>query len=58
MNRAIHRLNITSNDTGQERSTKYERLGELLRKYGLDLINSVQFWAEMKRQGFRASRYR
>jgi hypothetical protein len=28
------------------------RLGELLRKYGLDLINSEQFWAEMKRQGF------
>ena len=52
MKRAIRRLNITSNDTGQERSTKYERLGELLRKYGLDLINSEQFWAEMKRQGF------
>ena len=48
----IRRLNVTSNDTGQERSTKYERLGELLRKYGLDLINSEQFWAEMKRQGF------
>ena len=44
MKRAIRRLNITSNDTGQERSTKYERLGELLRKYGLDLINSEQFW--------------
>jgi hypothetical protein len=52
MKRVIRRLNITSNDTGQERSTKYERLGELLRKYGLDLINSEQFWAEMKRQGF------
>ena len=52
MKRAIHRLSITSNDTGQERSTKYERLGELLRTYGLDLINSEQFWAEMKRQGF------
>jgi hypothetical protein len=52
MKRAIHRLNITSNDIGQEGSTKYERLGELLRKYGLDLINSEQFWTEMKRQGF------
>jgi hypothetical protein len=52
MKRAIRRLNITSNDTGQERSTKYERLGELLRKYGLDLINREQFWSEMKRQGF------
>jgi hypothetical protein len=52
MKRAIRGLNVTSNDTGKERSTKYERLGELLRKYGLDLINSEQFWAEMKRQGF------
>jgi hypothetical protein len=33
-------------------SSKYERLGELLRQYGLDLINGDQFWAEMRRQGF------
>ena len=52
MKRAIRRLNITPNDTGQEKSTKHEQLGELLRMYGLDLINSEQFWAEMKRQGF------
>ena len=52
MKRAIRRLYITPNDTGQEKSTKHERLGELLRKYGLDLINGEQFWADMKRQGF------
>jgi hypothetical protein len=52
MKRAIRRLNITPNDTGQEKSTKHEQLGELLRQYGLDLINSEQFWAEMRRQGF------
>jgi hypothetical protein len=39
MKRAIRRLNITANDTGQEKSTRHEQLGELLRLYGLDLIN-------------------
>ena len=49
---AIRRLNITPNDTEQEKSTKHEQLGELLRLYGLDLINREQFWSEMKQQGF------
>ena len=52
MKGAIRRLNITSKDTGQERSTKYEKLWVLLRLYGLDLINAEHFWSEMKRQGF------
>jgi len=32
--------------------TKYEVLGELLRNYGMGIVDDERFWRDMKRNGF------
>ncbi len=34
--------------------TKFEALGELLRLYGMDIIDEARFWRDMERNGFTA----